>query len=361
MIKNSNSRSAPRSPAARALAWLPLVALSLSCAEPTPPQDELQGVVELHERALGFEVSGRLAELRVHKGERVQPGQVLAVLDDGLERPQREARAADLMTAKAQLALLEAGARSEDLRASEAQVRSAKATESTLADNARRIRELAASGTVPPQQLDEIEGQLARAKADREAAEQRLLSLRAGARRDELKAARARADSAEAALALVDTRLGKYVVKAPVAGAILDTHAEPGEVLGAGAPVVTLGETQRPYVDLFVPEASVGGIRPGSRASVRIDAEQGRSFDGAVEDVGQRTEFTPRFLYSPKERPNLVVRVRVALRDPDERLRAGVPAFGRIERDGAPPGAGAAPARVGEVGGLRLPKSGSAP
>ena len=349
MIKNVAAGPRGRS---RALPAAAAIAVALAaCARAELPQDELQGVVELHERVLGFELPGRLVALQVRRGQRVEAGQLLAVLDDGLEQPQRDARAADVATTQAQLALLEAGARSEDLKAAEAQVRSAQAVEQTLGETARRLRELKSSGTATPQQLDDAEGQLRRATADREAAAQRLAALRSGARREDVRAARARAEAARAALALSEQRLARYRLAAPIAGTILDTHAEPGEVLGAGAPVATLGETARPYVDLFVPEASVGGIKPGRRAVVRIDAEPGRPFEGVVEDVGRRTEFTPRFLYSPKERPNLVVRVRVALRDPDQRLRAGLPALGRIDREPAPelPPAGAG----GEVGGLR--------
>ena len=51
---------------------------------------------------------------------------------------------------------------------------------------------------------------------------------------------------------------------------------------------------------------------------------------GKVEYVAQRTEFTPRFLFSEQERPNLVVRVRVRVDDDQERLHAGVPAFATI-------------------------------
>jgi hypothetical protein len=46
-----------------------------------------------------------------------------------------------------------------------------------------------------------------------------------------------------------------------------------------------------------------------------------------VENVARATEFTPRFLFSERERANLVVRVRVRVDDPAQRLHAGVPAF----------------------------------
>jgi multidrug resistance efflux pump len=120
-------------------------------------------------------------------------------------------------------------------------------------------------------------------------------------------------------------------------GAILDTHAEPGEILGAGGAVATLGAIDRPYVDLFVAEGDVAEARVGQRAEVHVDSLPDRVFSGAVEDVGQRTEFTPRYLFSPKERPNLVVRVRVDLQDPEHRLRAGLPAMGRLLASNAGP------------------------
>ena len=53
-----------------------------------------------------------------------------------------------------------------------------------------------------------------------------------------------------------------------------------------------------------------------------------------MENVGRKTEFTPRFIFSERERPNLVVRIRVRIEDPEERLHAGVPAFVTFERGG---------------------------
>ncbi len=319
----------------RALGALAALALA-GCSAFADGRDELQGVVELHELQLGFELGGRLKELRVKRGQRVAQGEVLASLDDSLERPQREARAGDLAAAHAQLQLVAAGPRAEEVRALLAQLQGARASEATLRESARRIRQLRAAGAVPPSQLDEVEGQLARATAEREAAEQRLLAARHGSRPEDLRAAAAREKAAAAALAQADQRLERLTLRASEGGVVLDTHAEPGEVLAAGAPFATLGEPRRPYVDLYVPEARVARIRVGARATVRIDGEE-VALAGVVEDVGRRAEFTPRFLYSPKERPNLVVRVRVDVDDPHEVLRAGLPVRARIEEAPALP------------------------
>ncbi|HEY6908175.1 MAG TPA: HlyD family efflux transporter periplasmic adaptor subunit [Myxococcales bacterium] len=309
-----------------------LVFCLCACARGADKPREYQGVVELHERVLSFEVIGRVRELRVKRGERVQAGQVLAALDDSLERPQRDARAAEAQAADAQLDLLRAGARGEEVRAAEAQLRGAKAAEDTLRDSLERIRRLRQEGTVPPSQLDEAKGQFDRAQAERQAAGERLAALRAGARSQEVRAALARSSQAHAALDAAEARLARFVLRADLAGTVLDTHVEPGEVVQTGVPVATLGDTRRPYLDVFVPQGELEGVQPGARASVRVDAAPDSRFGGAVVMVGRTLEFTPRYIFSEKERPSLVVRVRIDLEDPGEKLHAGVPAFAAIRR-----------------------------
>ena len=310
-----------------------LMAAVLACARGENTQRrEYQGVVELHERVLSFEVPGRVRELKVRRGERMAAGQVLAALDDSMERPQREAKAAEARAADAQLELLKAGARGEDVRAAEAQLRGARAAEDTLKDSLDRIRKLRADGTVPPSQVDDLAGQYERARAERQAAEERVAALKAGARSQEVKAALARSSQTHAALDAEDARLSRFVLRSENAGEVLDTHVEPGEVVQPGTPVATLGETRRPYADVFVPQGELAGVRPGTAAQVRVDAASDR-FRGVVEMVGRNLEFTPRYLFSEKERPNLVVRVRIDLDDPSEKLHAGVPAFAEFTRE----------------------------
>ena len=73
-------------------------------------------------------------------------------------------------------------------------------------------------------------------------------------------------------------------------------------------------------------------MQAGAPAFVRVDAAPGVRFEGVVEMVGRTLEFTPRFVFSEKERPGLVVRVRIDIKDPRELLHAGVPAFAAIPR-----------------------------
>jgi HlyD family secretion protein len=321
----------------RAAALLLLAALGAGgCRAQAGAPEPLQGVVELDERVLAFEVPGRIRSLAVARGAAVASGAPIGALDDTMERPARDTRAEDVRTAEAQLALLKAGSRAEDIRATSVQLDAARDVEALLQKSLARQRELVRSGAIGSATTDDLEAQLARAQGERLALEQRLRALRVGARSQEIDAAAARVAAAKAALAAADQRLGRYQLASPFTGVVLDVHVEPGEMVAAGTPVVTVGDVAHPYVDVFVPQGDLHGVRVGARASVRIDAEPD-TFSGSVEDVGRKTEFTPRYLFSPRERPNLVVRVRVRVDDPNGRLHAGVPAFVTIARDGAPP------------------------
>jgi HlyD family secretion protein len=103
-------------------------------------------------------------------------------------------------------------------------------------------------------------------------------------------------------------------------------------VVAPGATVVTVADTKHPYVDVFVPQHELSGLGIGLPARIRTDAER-EPFAGYIEHIAPTTEFTPRFLFSPRERPNLVVRVRVRIDDHDERLHAGVPAFATFDSE----------------------------
>ena len=97
-------------------------------------------------------------------------------------------------------------------------------------------------------------------------------------------------------------------------------------MVAPASPVVTLADLDHPYVDVFVPQARAHALRVGQAMSVRVDGV-GRSLSGHIEHIFPKTEFTPRFLFSEGERPNLVLRMRVRVDDPQHELHGGVPAF----------------------------------
>lgn len=307
------------------------VALLVGCRARASTPPGYQGVVEYDERIVSFEVPGRILEVKVKEGDLVKDGDVLARLDDSLQKLAKDARASEVKIAEADLALLTAGARSEDIGALAARVKALKSTEQLLVSNSKRAHGLMDTGALPFADVEKIDADLSRTTNERRSLENQLAAMIHGARPQEIERLKARIAAATVAVGLEDEKLERYSVKAKIPGTVLDVHVDPGELAAPGAPVVTVADTTHPFVDVFVPQAEIAGIVVGARASLRTDA-QAQPIGGTVEHVARRTEFTPRFLFSERERPNLVVRVRIRFDDRDKKLHAGVPAFVEIAR-----------------------------
>lgn len=293
-----------------------------------------QGVIELDQRVLSFEVGGRLSSVDIERGQKVVVGQRIAALDDALNAPARAARVAELDAARAQLALLEAGARKDDLAAMKSQVASLRANERTIQTLLTRQRTLVKDQVAAAASLDELEGRLASTRAQRQALEHQLDSAIAGARPPELQLAKARIAGLEAALVAEDIRQTKLVLHSPADGVILERLVDPGEVVGPSAAIATLGDLDHPYVDVFVAISALAPLAVGQEAEVMVDGLPAVS--ATIERIADTTEFTPRYVFSAKERQHLVTRVRLVMHDPEHHLHPGLPAFARFKAHDLP-------------------------
>jgi HlyD family secretion protein len=316
----------------RSAAHIVMIAAALvtsTCVPRAAVPPGFQGIVELDQAVIAFEVSGRVQDVPVHRGDVVKDGDVLARLDDTLTKLTNDARIDDANSARADLALLVSGSRREDIAALANDVRAARASEDLATKNAERTHALTASGSLPQADLDRAQSDLDRAHFQRQSLGQRLASLERGARPEEITRAKARVAASLSAVSLEEELLARHVLRATREGEVLDVTVKVGELATVGTPALTLADALHPYVDVFVPQGNLDGVRVGGRAEVRVDATTQR-FSATVEWISPKTEFTPRFLFSEQERPYLVVRVRVRVDDPGRRLHAGVPAFVRM-------------------------------
>lgn len=321
MVKNA--------PAALAAGGALLVLALGGCRRgPEVPQG-FQGLVEYDQRVIGFEVPGRIEQVAVQRGDLVKTGQLLAKLDDTLQRLTVESRQKDQAAAEADLALLLAGSRREDIASGAADLQAAMATEDQARKEDDRVHRLVADGALPQSELEKADAEFQRSTEQRKALEQKLLELRKGSRPEEIARSRTRVDQARSLLALEQERLARYTLAANAEAEVVDVEVKGGEFAVVGSPAVTLADTTHPYVDVFVPQGDMDGVRLGAPATVRVDMTSA-PFPAKVEYVSPETEFTPKFLFSDRERPHLVVRVRVRVEDPERRLQSGLPAFAKV-------------------------------
>ena len=124
----------------------------------------------------------------------------------------------------------------------------------------------------------------------------------------------------QAALALADQR-----IVSPVDGVVLLKVREIGEVVGAGSPVLVIGDRRELWIKVFVPEGQINRVRLQQPAMIRFDGLK-ESFTGHVSFIAPQAEFTPRNVQTPEERVTQTFAVKVALDQPQPFLRPGVAA-----------------------------------
>jgi len=287
---------------------------------------KVSGNIEVISVELSFKVPGRLSQRLVDEGEMLKPGQVVARLEDNELREERNARLAEQQAAKAALADLEAGSRREEIARAEAALARIKAEAERLAKDDARMEALFRREVIPQKDLDASRsGRKASAASVREA-EEHLKLIKIGPRPDAVRQARAKVKAAEAALALAETRLSHGVLVSPLNGLVMSKQAEPGEMLAAGAPVVTAGKLDEVWLRAYIPENELGRVKVGQLARVTTDTWPGRVFDGRVSFISSEAEFTPKNVQTEKERVKLVYRIKITMPNPKMELKPGMPA-----------------------------------
>ncbi|MCF6431159.1 HlyD family efflux transporter periplasmic adaptor subunit [Leisingera sp. MMG026] len=135
-----------------------------------------------------------------------------------------------------------------------------------------------------------------------------------------LGAAKARVATADAGIAAAEAEVRRIAAQiedstltAPVPGRVLYRLAEPGEVVGAGAPILTLLSLENIYMEVFLPAREAGLLPIGAEARIVLDALPDYAIPATVTFVSPEAQFTPKQVETLSEREQLVFRVRVRI------------------------------------------------
>lgn len=259
-----------------ALIVVAVVALGLWLAwQPAPGQ--LQGMVDAREYRVASKVTGRLAAVHVREGEAVRAGQLLASIDSPEVAAKEAQVSAAVDAAQSQADKAQAGARRTDITAAEAQWKRAAAAADLARVTFERVDRLAREGVVAGQKRDEAHtNMIASAEAARAARSQYDAAL-AGARAEDRRAAIAQAAQARGVAAEVAAARAETRIVAPAAGEVGRRLAQPGEIVGAGYPVLLLTEVQAPWVTVILREDQMAGLRIGREVRGEVPALGGKA------------------------------------------------------------------------------------
>jgi HlyD family secretion protein len=305
----------------------------------------VSGQVEATEVQVSPEVGGRVLDIPVVEGNRAKKGDVIARLDIrdvdlALQRAQ-----ADRSAANAQLRLLQAGSRPEDIRQAEAQATAAAsdvtAAQSDLASaekDLQRFEQLLQNNSGSQKQRDDAatrrdvaRDRVASARARADAAREGVARLRAGSRREEIDGARARVAAVDAQIAALEKNRTDATVLAPIDGIVSQRLLDPGEMAAPRAPIVVLTDLDHAWAEVFVDEPQVPRLKLGQKATVFTDA--GGSISGTISFISSKAEFTPRNVQTAEDRSKLVYRVKIAVDNREGVLKQGMPVEAEIPLD----------------------------
>ncbi len=316
-----------------------VVLLAAGCA-PEAPTDRLRvsGHVEATETRLAPEAGGRILTLTVKEGDRVRTGQTVLTLDTrdvqlAIDRVKAEQHAAE-----AQLRLVQAGSRVEDIRQAQSQVETARSevngarTELQAAEqDLERFETLLKNNSGSQKQRDDAATRRDLAKDRVASAESRVRTagelaskLGAGPRQEEVAVARARVGTVTAQLGPLEKSLGDATLLSPVEGVVTEKLVEVGEIIAPRAPAVVVVNLDHAWADVFVPETAVPKIKLGQPAMVFTDGG-GPGIAGTIAYISPKAEFTPRNVQTAEERSKLVYRVRITVDNKDGVLKQGMP------------------------------------
>jgi HlyD family secretion protein len=301
------------------------------CKLPWSNDDEsssilLSGTIEARETDLAFQVPGRIAHLLVDEGDVISAGQKVANLEPhDYELAMARARA-EADVSKANLTLLEAGTRQQELMVAKAAVTRAKAQLKFAQSETHRIAQLVEKQLSSQDQLDRAHLEEDLAQAALTQSREQLALLQEGTREEEIAKARADYEVRQQAVSIAKQQLSYVDLTSPVAGSITVRLAEAGEVVATGQAVFRVASLEHPWVRVYINEKDLPRIKLGQTAEVRVDGLSNKVFEGRVVFISPKAEFTPKTVETRDLRIDLVYRIKVEVDNPAGILKIGMPA-----------------------------------
>ena len=269
------------------------------------------GRLEANQLYVSNKYAGRIAEVLVHEGDDVNPGQVVARMDTStLDAQLREAEA-------------QISAAQDQRKVAQAEVAAKQADYNFAAAQDARSRSLLPTGAVS--KLESEQDHAAALSTDAQLA----------AARTKVVQAQAQVDANVATADRIRAEIKDSVLVSPIRGRVETRMVEPGEVLPAGGRVYSVNDLSDVYMYVYLPESVTGKVPLGSEARIVLDAAPQYPVRAFVSYVSPLAQFTPKTVETAEERHNLTFRVKLQI--PRERLRqyeplvkSGLPGMGYV-------------------------------
>lgn len=242
----------------------------------TPDELILQGEVEANEIRVSGKVPGRVLELKVEEGQKVEKGQLLVLIDS----PEIDAKTMQAMAAESAAQALSdkanKGTRKETIEGAKEQYERAKAASEYTKKTYDRMKNLYSKGVITAQKFDEVEAQYKAAVAQEKAALSQYEMAKNGAQQEDKNAALAQVNRAKGAVMEVNSYKDETRLLSPMSGEIVEIFPKVGELIGTGSPIMSIVDLNDVWVTFNIREDLLSKIKMGTVLTATVPAMNNR-------------------------------------------------------------------------------------
>jgi multidrug resistance efflux pump len=240
------------------------------------------GIIEAEEmRRLSFKSSGKLKEVFVKKGDKVEAGQLLAALDTEDLEYSLKASEAQMKAALAQYRKAVNGADPEDIKKLELNVKKAQDSYNYTLASYKRIEALYNGGAVSKDDLDKAKLELDVKEAELQQAKEAYNQAKDGTRAEDRETLLNQAEQARAQYEHNRSLLDDASLKSDAKGSVVDILYKKGEMVSASYPVIVL-RSESQVVNVGLSSKDVKKVAPGTEAVILVDGQEAK---GRVEEI----------------------------------------------------------------------------
>ena len=283
---------------------------------------------------VGFRFLGKIENITKDEGEIVKKDEVLVKLDTASLEKSLEELNEKIFASKLELSKLQTGYRQEEILEAKAAMEEAIENLNKTKDTYNRQANLFKTKSTSEENftISQLNYKQALATLDKAKA---LYELRKNGYRDEdIKIQESNLKSLEIQAEKLKIDLNDSVIKAPVDGVILTRFKEIGAITNAGESILEIVKTDEFWVRAYIDEKNLGNIKPGLKMSIQTDSRS-ENYEGVIGFISPVAEFTPKNIETQELRADLVYSFRVIVKNPDDKIRQGMPVTLKIAQNNA--------------------------
>lgn len=283
---------------------------------------------------VGFRFLGKIENITKDEGEIVKKDEVLVKLDTASLEKSLEELNEKIFASKLELSKLQTGYRQEEILEAKAAMEEAIENLNKTKDTYNRQTNLFKTKSTSEENftISQLNYKQALATLDKAKA---LYELRKNGYRDEdIKIQESNLKSLEIQAEKLKIDLNDSVIKAPVDGVVLTRFKEIGAITNAGESILEIAKTDEFWVRAYIDEKNLGNIKPGLKMSIQTDSRS-ENYEGVIGFISPVAEFTPKNIETQELRADLVYSFRVIVKNPDDKIRQGMPVTLKIVQNNA--------------------------